>query len=117
MIVVHFNISQQCKIIARGQTIQMRLEIFGQRSFARGFIKSFGVSLISEQLDAIALEDRGLRRQRSALFVFAGQLSRRDFAGFDVGLIEWIDADDRTGNRGRDFPTKKFLAEIVNVLD
>src|SRR5205807_7457590 len=76
MIVVHFNISQQRKIIARGQTIQMRLEILEQRSFARSFIKSFGVSLISEQLDAIALEDRGLRRQRSALFVFAGQLSR-----------------------------------------
>src|SRR5205823_3591291 len=100
-----------------GQTIKMRLEISGQRTFARSFIKSLVVFLISEQLNAIALENRSLRRQRSALFIFAGQLARRDFAGFDVRLIEWIDADDRTGDRGRDFPTKKFLAKIVNVLD
>ena len=117
MIVVHLNIGQQSKIIAFGQTIKMRLEISVQRTFARSFIKSCGVSLISEQLDAIALENRSLRRQRSVFFIFAGQLARREFAGFNVRLIEWIDADDRTGDSGRDFPTKKFLAEIVNVVD
>src|SRR5437588_8628192 len=95
----------------------MRLEKTMQRTFGRGFIKSFGVSFIGEQLDAILLENRSFGWQRSALFILAGQLARRDFAGFDVGLIEWIDADDRTGNRGRNFPTKKFLAKIVNVLD
>src|SRR5439155_5373328 len=111
MIVVHLNIGQQSKIIAFGQTITMRLEISVQRTFARSFIKSCGVSLVSEQLDAIALENRSLRRQRSVFFIFAGQLARREFAGFNVRLIEWIDADDRTGDSGGDFPTKKFLAE------
>src|SRR2546425_12734772 len=69
MIVVHFNIGQQSKIIAFDQTIKMRLEISMQRTFARSFIKSFSISLIGEQLDAVALEDRTLRRQRSALFI------------------------------------------------
>src|SRR5437588_12429019 len=103
MIVVHFNIGQQSKIIARGQTIKMRLEISVQRTFARSFVKCSSVSFIGEQLDAIALEPPRLACQRYHSYIFAGQLARNDFAGLDVEPIEWTHAARRAADRRQDF--------------
>ena len=38
-------------------------------------------------------------------------------AGFDVGLIERIDADDRAGNGRGDLPAEEFLADLVAIGD
>jgi len=48
-------------------------------------------------------------------FVLARQFLGLDLAGFNVGLVESINADDGACNSGRDFPSKEFLAKIVNI--
>ena len=48
-------------------------------------------------------------------FVFSSEFARFDFAGFDVGLIESVDADDGAGDGGSNFPAEKFLADGVDI--
>ena len=44
-----------------------------------------------------------------------GQFLGLDLAGFDVGLVECVDAEDRSGYRGGNFPAEEFLAEVIRV--
>src|SRR5690348_14203700 len=73
------------------------------------------VALIGKQLNASVFEKRRLRRQLAGVLVFGGEFARFHFAGFDIGLIEGVDADDGTGDGGGDFPAKKFLADRVGI--
>ena len=53
-------------------------------------------------------------RQRAGLLERRGQFAGLDFARFDVGLIERIDAEHRAGDRGRDLEAEKFLADMLD---
>ena len=64
---------------------------------------------VGEELDAVALEERRLRRQRAGLLVLGGQRARRDLAGLDVGLVERVDAHHRAGDGRRDLPADELL--------
>ena len=44
-------------------------------------------------------------------------MRRCDLAGFDVGLIEGVDADDRARDGGRNLPAEEFLPQVVDVGD
>ena len=59
-----------------------------------GFRQSVGILRIGEQLDAAVLENWLLGGQGTGLLVFRGQIARGNLAGFDIGLIEGVDADD-----------------------
>src|SRR5688500_20266491 len=93
----------------------MSFKISAQGSLCRGALQCGGISVISKQLDAVAFVKRCLRRQRSGALVLVSEFARFDLAGFDVGLIERIDANERTCHRGREFPAKEFLPEVVNI--
>src|SRR5882757_1805014 len=71
-----------------------------------------GVFLVGEELEALVLEERGFERKLAGGFVFAGELAGLDFAGFDVGLVEGVDADDGARRGSGNFPAEKFLAEV-----
>ena len=73
------------------------------------------MTVIGEELDAVVFEDWLLGGKGAGLLVFRRQVASGDLAGFDIGLVEGVDADDRAGDRGGDFPAEEFLAEIVNV--
>ncbi len=75
------------------------------------------MTVIGEELDAVVFEDRLLRGQGAGLLVFRGQVAGRDLAGFNIGLVEGVDADDGAGYGGGDFPAEEFLAQIVNVAE
>src|ERR1700722_16853101 len=51
--------------------------------------------------------------QRTGLFEGRGQFPSLDLGGFDVGLVERVDAEDGAGNRGRHLKPEKFLADMI----
>ena len=115
MLVIHLNVSEQRKVIVRLSIDRDALSDSRQGSVAGGVFNAAAFLIIGKQLDAVVFEERRLGRQRSRLLVFFSEFSRLDLAGFDVRLIEWIDADDRSGHSGGEFPTKEFLPEVVDV--
>jgi len=64
----------------------------------RAALQGRGVFFVGEKLDALFLEEGRLRRQASGRFVLARQLLGFDLTGFDVRLIEGVDADEGTGD-------------------
>src|SRR5688572_10519437 len=96
MLLIHLNVSEGRKVITRLQTIEMSFQISAQGSLCRGAFQCGSIPVIGKQLDAVAVVKRCLRRQRSGALVLVSKFARFDLAGFDVGLIERIDADDRT---------------------
>src|SRR5438105_12721245 len=115
--IIHLDISKQREIVIHPQSIEMSPQIVLQGfGINRGF-QSSRVRLVRIQLDTLAFKKRSLLGQRTRLFILLRQFSRGDLASFHVRLIERIDPDDRAGDRRREFPTKEFLAQIVNVIE
>src|SRR5258708_30464024 len=112
MTVVHLYIGRDTEVIASAKTTQMRAQIVEQCLATR---ECSGVLRIREELDAILLEYRRLRWQRSGLFVLGGDFLGSDLAGFYVRLIERIDADHRAGYGSGDLPAKEFLPYVVDL--
>ena len=95
----------------------MRREIPRQRRGAlHRFCQRRRVLLVGEKLDPVRGEDRRLWWQRPVFFVLGGQLSRRDLAGFHVGLIERVDAKDGARYRGRELPAEELLSQVVRIV-
>ena len=92
----------------------MRLQNFGQ-AIGRPSRAAVFFSSVKSLMPSPSQEDGVSAGSDAGSFVFAGEFPGFDFAGFDVGLIEGVDADDGAGNGGGDLPAEKFLAEIVNV--
>src|SRR5258708_5531327 len=113
VLIVHFYIRQHSKVIARTNATQMSAQIVAERFPGS---QSAGVLGVGVKLNTVVLENRILSRKGTGLFVFAGQLTGLDLAGFDVGLIERVDADNRTNHGGRDLPPEEFLTKIVGVV-
>src|SRR5438034_10443807 len=83
----------------------------------RDFPKFLRVFCIGEELDAVLFKHRDFRWQSPGLFILLRQLPGFEFAGFNVRLVERIDANNRAGYGDRNFPTAEFLAQIVDVRD
>ena len=118
MRLVHLDVGQERKVVARPQPVQMRLEVSLQCVIALQHLRQVGrILFVCEQRDSVAGEDRCLGRQGSGLFVRVGQLPRCDLAGFHVRLIEGIDAEDGTGHGRRELPAEELLAEVVGIVE
>src|SRR6266550_4598668 len=78
---------------------------------------SFCILSIGKKLNSFRFKKRRFRRQRAGALVFLRELSRDDFARFDVWLIERIDADNGSRDCRGDLPAEKFLTQIVNIRD
>src|SRR5258708_38350309 len=114
---VVLDIGEQREVIPAPEPPEMRLEIALERGAGAEIGEFLGVRRIGEELDAARHEDRLLFRQRAGLFISRRQLARFDLAGLDIGLIEWVDPDDRAGDRGGDLPAEELLAELVTVFE
>src|SRR5260370_12337454 len=106
MLLVAFDIGKKRAIISGLDPLQVRREIFRQRT---GTAESVAVPLVGKKRNAILGEEGRCRRQFTAPFVGGRELARLRLARLDVRLVERIDAEDpaRTG-RG-DLPTEEFL--------
>src|SRR4029079_5747986 len=75
------------------------------------------VPLVREQRERAVSVERALLRQCAGLLIRFRELPRRHLASLHVGLIEGVDADDRAGYRGRDFPAEELLPEVVRFAE
>ena len=76
-----------------------------RRSWLRGGGR---VLLVGEELEACFFNDRIFGRKRALAFVRRRQLLGFDFAGFDVGLIEGVDADESSRRPRLRFPSGRI---------
>ena len=77
-----------------------------------GLAQCVGIGFVGVKRNRAIGAHRRFARQRAGLLVGGGQFAGLDLAGFDVGLIERIDADHRAGDGGGDLEAEKFLAEM-----
>src|SRR5579859_440973 len=108
----HGDVAEQSKVIAGADAIEMLFQMAGEVYSA---LERCGVFRVGVELLVIVGEERKFGRELSAGFVFAGKFSCFNFAGFDVGLIERVDADDSARDGSGNFTAEKFLAERVGI--
>ena len=107
--VVHLDVAEKGEVVAGADAAEVGAKNFGEIGI---IFEKRGVLVVGEELEALVFEERSLGRQLAGGFVFAGELAGFDFAGFDVGLVEGVDADDGAGDGSGDFPAEEFLAEV-----
>src|SRR6266436_8410831 len=88
---VHLDVAEDGKVVAGADTSEMGAEIVSQRLSTR---ERPSVFRIGKQLNTVALEDWLFGRQRAGLLISSSQLASFDFTGFNIRLIEGVDADD-----------------------
>ena len=108
---IHSDVAEDAKIIARPKPQNMRLQN-GNKSRA---VHCGYIFLVGEEFDAAGFEKWNFWRKASGRFVLAGQFFGFDLAGFDVRLVEGVDANDLARDGRGDFPAEKFLAESISV--
>src|SRR5450432_1407289 len=111
---VHGDVAEESEIISGMEAAEMSFQDFHE---ARAAFEGVGIFFVGVELDAVAFEKRRFVGQLAGFFVLAGQFFGFNFAGFDVGLIEGVDADDRACDGGGNFPAEEFLAEVVDIVD
>ena len=107
------DIGEEGKIVAVMDAAEMRAEPALKRRIGAGLAQGARIALVGVERDAVLLEDRRFRAERAGFLIGVGQLARCDLARFDVRLVERIDADDRSGDRGCDLEAEEFLGEHV----
>ena len=110
---VHVEVSQQAHIVAapgRGQVRTQHIHQLGVR--ARGLTQARRVLGIGVQQHTVFFEEVLLGRQVTIALVGIGQRARLDLGGFHIGLVERMDADDRTSDSRRVLPTEELGAQM-----
>src|SRR5580692_8793592 len=79
--------------------------------------KRFGILAARENQDAVKASGWFFLRQFAVMFILIGELSRFDLAGFDIRLIERIDADDGACDSDSDFAQEEKLAELIDIVE
>ena len=113
---IALDIGEQRDIIAAARAREMRLDPGAERAVGAGLAQLGGVVLVGIEIGLGGGHDRLLRRQRTGFLERAGQLAGLDLGGFDVGLVERVDAEHRARHRGRHLEPEKFLADMVDRL-
>ena len=112
MLRIHLDVAEHREVIAGLDARQVSLQISGERGVGACSLRQLGgILFVGEELDAGIFKDRLLRRERTSLFVFRSQIPRRDLAGFDVGLVEGVNSDDRASHGSGNLPSEKFRAQ------
>src|SRR5438874_4800928 len=109
---VHWNVAQHREVVPGADAQKMAPKNCAKRLSAR---ECSGILFVSEKFGFLRNEKWRFRRKAASSFIFTGEFLGFNFAGFDVWLIECVDADYRAGNRGGDFPAEKFLPNRVHV--
>src|SRR5215467_10152251 len=116
MRLIHLDIGEQGKVVACAKLV----EVCAQKALERLIIASkifqvCGVAIVSEQFNPIFFANWRFGRETAVLLIFGSEFARDHFAGLDIGLVEGIDTEDRTGYGSRDLPAEELLAKIVCV--
>ena len=113
---IAIDIGQQGEVVASREAVHVGLQISTKCAVISGPVcQRGGVLLVGEQSNPVFFQDRRLGGQGAGRFVGRRQFARCDFAGLDVRLIEGVDAQQRAGDRGGDFPAEEFLAKVIAV--
>ena len=94
----------------------MRLDPGAQRAVGAGLAQGFDVGLVGIEISLRSAYDRRLGGQLAGLFERGGQFAGLDLGGFDVGLVERVDAEHGAGDRRCHFEAEELLAEMVDRL-
>src|SRR5712692_8644444 len=108
------DVGKQRGIVAAADAREMRLEPLLDAAIAAGFAQRLGVRRVGVDIEVFAQADRRFRRQGAGGLERRDELAGLDLARFHIGLIEWIDADDRAGNRNGDLEPEEFLADMLD---
>src|SRR5580658_8354007 len=115
---VHLDIGKQGEIVASAETRNMRPQVVFKRAIRASRLGQSGsIFFVGKELDTCFFKDRIFGGKRTFRLVLGGELLSDDLARFDVGLVESIDADDRSGDCSSDLPAEEFLSEVVGVSD
>src|SRR3984957_20539713 len=107
--VIDLDESQDRTAITRSESAQMSFQISCQRPVGTHSCRQpCSIFFVREKLDPLFLTHRLFRGQGAGLFELRCQSLRCNLAGFDIGLIECVDADDGTGDGSGNLPAEKF---------
>lgn len=82
-----------------------------------GVTENLAIFSVGKEREVAVPKQRGFGGELSGFFVGGGEFAGLILAGFDIGLIKRIDAEDRSSNSGGEFPSKEFLADVIAVSD
>src|SRR5262245_48626476 len=74
------------------------------------------VTRICKELYLVTFKERPFFRKLPGLFVGPGKVPSFNLCRLHIGLIEWIDANDRAGDRSRHLPAEEFLPELHWIM-
>src|SRR4029077_13789833 len=115
MRVIAFDVGEEGAVVLRTQAVEMRPQTGHERVAAAR--KGLRICRVGEKLDAAVHTERPLRGQLAGRLEGGRELARLQLARLDIRLIEMVDANERAGNGGGEFPAEEFLTELVAVGD
>ena len=92
----------------------MRLQPRAEIAVGAGLAQRVCVLVVGKEFDLVGRHHRRFRWQRAGFFESGGQLAGLDLGGFDIRLVERIDAEDGACHSSRDLEPKEFLADVVD---
>src|SRR6266478_9002587 len=110
---VHGDVAEQSEIIPCACPTEMSFQDLDQRL---SLLQGLSVFRVRIELHTVAFEEGLFGRQLARRFVFAREFAGYDLAGFDVWLVEGVDADDRACHGCGNLPAEKFFADRVWIL-
>ena len=111
---VALDIGQQRDIVAAAGAREMRRDPGVEIAIGAGLAQFCRVLRVGVEIGLCRGYDRRFRRQLSGLLEGVGQFPCLYLCRFHVGLVERVDAEDRAGNRGRNFEAEEFLADMAD---
>jgi hypothetical protein len=88
---VAFDVGEEPAIVAFSDSLEMCRKTFHQRG---GALDGVAVLFVGKEREAMVVEERRLRRQSPGQLIRSREFACLVLAGFDIRLIERIDAED-----------------------
>ena len=112
--VVTVDVGEEADIVAGTDAAEMRRQPGFDGRRLGGGAQGGGVDGVGVQRQSVGGDQRRRGFQLAGRLIGIGEGPGLDLAGFDIGLIERIDADHHAGDRS-DLPAQKLLEQSLRV--
>src|SRR5215468_3567837 len=114
MPVVSLDMSKECAVIARPKRPEIGRKTLHKRLCV---LQGLASPLVGKDCKSRFLKQRRFGREMTRPHVCGGEFTCLFLARLDVRLIEGIDGENCTGNRGCKLPAEELLADLIAVSD